>query len=187
MQPSMAEPPSFEQLWESSLPTLLAWCHLRMTAPLRRRMEPEDVVNEVWLRAQARFAEFDPTLGSVVGWLIGIARNVCLEELRKATNPRERNVAGESDLQLHGVRPRSTLSVRSRLANEEAIVHLLAMLEKLREDERELVARMIFEGATCAQVALSWGKSEDAVTKQWQRLRASLRESPTARSFLTLD
>lgn len=45
--------------------------------------DPEDIVQEVFLKAYTRIRTFDPVRGSFTGWLFAIARNHCLSLLRK--------------------------------------------------------------------------------------------------------
>lgn len=49
---------------------------------LRDRSEVEDALQDVYIRVWQRAAQFDPTRGAAMGWLIAIARNVALDRLR---------------------------------------------------------------------------------------------------------
>jgi RNA polymerase sigma-70 factor (ECF subfamily) len=47
----------------------------------------EDAAHEVFLRAQARFGSYNPSL-PVSSWLLGIASNYCIDTLRRRTTER---------------------------------------------------------------------------------------------------
>ena len=59
--PSSSE--HFEALYTNVTPTLYAWAELRIRPSLRARLEPQDLVQEVWLRWQGtdRSVVLDPT------------------------------------------------------------------------------------------------------------------------------
>lgn len=172
----------FDRQFEAAESRLVSWCHLRIPPSLRARLDPEDVVQECWIRAQRAFGEFDPTRAAFSTWLIGIARNVCAETMRKVDVARVR--AEPFDSRLDG---RSTMSLRGRLAREETFVRLLESLQALAPEEQELIARLGIEKSTCAEVATSWGSTEDAVSKRWQRLRARLASTDRVREFLGVE
>jgi len=53
----------------------------------------EDIVQEVFLTVIRQAARFDPARGSVIGWLLGVARNLARQRVQ-----RERNLAPLSEL-----------------------------------------------------------------------------------------
>lgn len=178
----------FDRLYEASESRLVSWCHLRIPANLRARVDPEDVAQECWIRARRAFGEFDPTRAAFSTWLIGIARNVCSELMRKQGASRVRSDPFDSRLDAGNVGGfQSTLSLRGRLAREEAFVRLLESLQALAPEEQELIARIGIEKETCAMVATTWGSTEDAVSKRWQRLRARLATTDRVREFLGVE
>jgi RNA polymerase sigma-70 factor (ECF subfamily) len=178
----------FDRQFHAAEPRLVSWCHLRIPPNLRARLDPDDVVQECWIRARRGFADFDPERASFSTWLIGIARNVCSETMRKVDLARVRAEAFDSRLDGPNVQGgRSTLSLRGRLAREETFVRLLESLQALSPEEQELIARLGIEKTSCAEVATSWGSTEDAVSKRWQRLRARLATTDRVREFLGVE
>lgn len=178
----------FDRQFEACEARLVGWCHLRVPPQLRSQLDPEDVVQECWIRARRTFGDFDPRRASFSTWLIAIARNVCFEAMRKVDVARVR--AEPFDSRLDGGRARvggSTVSLRGRLAREEVFVQLLESLQSLPAEEQELIARLGIERETCAAVAVSLGSTEEAITKRWQRLRARLAQTHAVREFLGVD
>ena len=52
---------------------------------LERRDLAEDVLQEVYIRVWQRASEFDPATGSPITWLVTIARNRALDEVKRKT------------------------------------------------------------------------------------------------------
>src|SRR5579859_5942884 len=59
----------------------------------------EELVQEVFLRAWRQAASYQPSLGRLSTWLLGIARNLAVDELRRR-GARPQRADGDSDLQL---------------------------------------------------------------------------------------
>ena len=69
-------------------PALFAWADLRIRAPLRAHLDPEDLLQEVACRAFEQFGTWDSERASFRRWAFGIASNVLREGLRRiATHP----------------------------------------------------------------------------------------------------
>ena len=54
----------FEPEFQRVAPALQAWAELRIRPSLRTHFEPQDLVQEVWLRANAAFARHDESRSS---------------------------------------------------------------------------------------------------------------------------
>src|SRR5438105_12500640 len=59
----------------------------------------EELVQEVFLRAWRQAATFQPSLGKLSSWLLGIARNLAVDELRRR-GARPRRSDGDPEEQL---------------------------------------------------------------------------------------
>lgn len=179
--------PSFETLYADVAPALYAWSELRIRPQLRARLDPQDLVQEVWLRGIKNFARWDARESSFRMWIFKIGKNVMLEALRAL---RTENAAqpGWSPttkmLALDGV-PQSVTSFTQRLAREDAIKEFLAHANELEEQDRMILIHCGLEEETCAEVGTKLGLSEDATIKRWQRLRGKLRERPYAQALLS--
>ena len=186
-QPSSSSAPSFESLFADVAPALYAWAELRIRAPMRARLDPQDLVQEVWLRGIRGFPRWDGGESSFRAWIFKIGKNVMLEVLRAL---RTENAAqpGWSPttkvLALDGV-PQNVTSFTQRLAREDAIREFLVHANELEEQDRMILIHCGLEEETCAEVGTKLGLSEDATIKRWQRLRGKLRERPYAQSLLS--
>ncbi|MGE3174218.1 MAG: RNA polymerase sigma factor [Planctomycetota bacterium] len=152
---------------------LLLWANLHVLPPLRRRLPPEDFVQEVWARAYAGFAGYDHARTDFRAWVFGIAYNVLRENLRSLSRRGRREVDG-ADLP-EPVDPRSTAGTRT--ARRERGQRLLAHAEQLGDDERRLLIWRGIEGLPFAEVGARLGIGAVAADSRWRRLQARLRAS----------
>ena len=176
----------FEDLFEEVAPALYAWAELRIRPALRARLDPQDLVQEVWLRGQDRFRHFDERGIAFRAWIFRIGKNVLLEALRAARTAALVSGPGSTGSGSFGLDriPQSVTSFTQRLAREDSVRAFLAHAESLHETDRMLLIHCGLEGEACAEAALKLGLTEDAAIKRWQRLRAKLREAPWARALL---
>lgn len=185
-EPAKSSAPSFEKAYAEVAPALYAWAELRIRPSMRVRLEPADLLQEVWLRGRKAYARFDGTTGSFRAWSFRIGKNVLMEAIR-AVRQEALSAPGLSPtnrmLALEGV-PHNVTSFTQRLANEESIRAFLQHAEELDENDRMLLIHCGLEDETCAEAAPKLGLSEDAAIKRWQRLKAKLRDKPWSRSLL---
>jgi RNA polymerase sigma-70 factor (ECF subfamily) len=163
--------PGFEELYERVAPSLYAWAAIRL-ARGAGGLDPEDVLQEVWLRARRRYASFDPARTDFRTWTIGIAKHVLLEDYRRRAR------SGVSAAPRPAVEdcPESVTSIGTRLARDEALQRFLARVGELEPEDRMLLLHCGFEGYTTAAAATRLGIAAEAAKKRWQRLRARLGE-----------
>lgn len=162
-------------------PVLHAWAICRIRGDLRRRVEIDDFVQEVSVRACHRRTDFDPMRGTFRQWLFGFANRVWLETLRELgrdpTGPLRRH---GGDSRLSGI-PDSVTSMSSRLSKDEVLRTCRQRIDELEDDERRLLAAIGIEGMTHAEAGLVLGISEATSRKRWQRLRDRLRDDVVLR------
>jgi RNA polymerase sigma factor (sigma-70 family) len=180
---------SFEKAYAEVAPALYAWAELRIRPSMRLRLEPADLLQEVWLRGKKAYPRFDGSSSSFRAWAFRIGKNVLMEAIR-AIRHEALSMPGLSPtnrmLALEGV-PQNVTSFTQRLANEESIREFLKHAEDLEESDRMLLIHCGLEDETCAEAAPKLGLSEDAAIKRWQRLKAKLREKPWSRSLLGIQ
>src|SRR5690242_14288870 len=86
------------ELYDLYAPRVFGLC-LRI---LNERQIAEDLLQEVFVRAWERAELFQQARGSVGAWLMGIARNVCIDQLRRQqarpqlVEPNENGPAGSA-------------------------------------------------------------------------------------------
>ncbi len=175
------EAAEFRRLLYEQIPAtsglLFCWAQLRLRGFPAVRLTAEDVVQEVWMRAFAVCASRHsglPAPGAIRAWLLGIARNVILEEVRRPAAgelPRERSTAMAADI-------RDTVtSLCTRLARDEIVERFLAFATQLEEVDRQLLVRCGFEDGQPQEVALRFGLEPSSAVRRWHRLRERLREA----------
>lgn len=179
--PSAPDTSAFAGAFVAMAPVLHAWATCRIRGDLRRRVEIDDFVQEVGLRACARRADFDAARGTFRQWLFGFANRVWLETLRELG----RDPAGPlrrdgGDSRLPDI-PDSITTISRRLANDDAARVCRERIDALDDDERRLLAAIGIEGLTHAESAALLGISEDTCRKRWQRLRERLRDDSVLR------
>ena len=178
----------FEERYAEVAPALYAWAELRIRPSLRARLDPQDLVQEVWMRGMQAFERFDERATSFRAWTFRIGKNVLLEAVRASRNELAvpERAGGEKLLALDGI-PQSVTSFTQRLAREDSVRAFLDHAQRLDEADRMLVIHCGLEEETCAEAGVKLGLSEDAAIKRWQRLKARLRELPWARALLDLE
>ncbi len=178
--------PSFESCYSEVAPALYAWAELRIRPQLRARLDPQDLVQEVWLRGIKNYARFDAHETSFRAWIFKIGKNVMLEALRalRTENTAQPGWSPTTKMMaLDGV-PQSVTSFTQRLAREDSVREFLIQAGELEEQDRMILIHCGLEDETCAEVGTKLGLTEDATIKRWQRLRGKLRERPWANSLL---
>lgn len=126
--------------------------------------DAEDIVQECFLELLRPTCRFDPSRGSVHGWLFGVARNQFLKRRRK----REESAWKEPT----DVRSPETEALRSEL--NEIVGQALAQLP---DTQREVLILAHFEKIPLAEIAALLGIEVGAVKSRLQRARTTLKDS----------
>lgn len=174
----------FRELYERIAPSLCAWARVRSNPTRGRVLEPEDLLQEVWLRAFEGVADFDAARGSFRAWIFGIAKNVALDSWR-----REKTAAASMRLDSSPQSialdswPDVATSIRSRLAKDESTRLLMEHIAGFDAVDRTILVHCGMEGVPCTVVATRLGMNAEAAKTRWRRLRASLAEQSFAELF----
>lgn len=166
---------AFGDLYARTAPALHAWASLRIPPALRNTVTADDVLQEVWVRALRKFADFDEERGAFRTWLFGFGQRVLYELVKRATS---RHVKGEGprDPFTMGEIPEEVTTMTRRLARDDVFQSLVGRLRELGEEEQRMVVLRGFEGATHEKVAEALGLPAATVRKKWERLRKKLEE-----------
>ena len=176
---------SFTALYARVAPSLHAWARLRVRASLRARIDADDLVQEICLRAHRAFERYDAERGPFRGWLMGIANHVLKEALADLARGGHRVPAGDSErTRLLEQIPDDATAISRRVARDEGLAALIERLGELPEEERALLVHRGLEERSHAEVAELLGLDETAIRKRWSRLLERLREAP---AFVSLD
>lgn len=167
---------AFEESYREVAPSLYAWAALKIRAELRQLLDPEDLCQEVCLRAFLQFDAFDSARASFRTWVFAIARNVLREVLRNLARRERTPGGGLLTTGFAGAIPDSTTSITRRVARDEQIRAFLDQVAALPEEDRRLLIHRGFEGLEHSEVAALLAITTDSATKRWQRLCERLRQ-----------
>ncbi len=156
----------------------------RMDARLRRRVDPDDVLQDAYAAAFQSITgcSFDGP-GGFYKWLETIAANQLKETVRDL-HRLKRNIGREQsrppaaatsypDLAERLVSPGTTPS--RKLGRREASSAVISSMARLTDDQRTVVRMRFIEDRSVAEVAAAIGKSEDAVHMLCHRGLTNLR------------
>jgi RNA polymerase sigma-70 factor (ECF subfamily) len=158
------------ELWRDANPMLLRY--LRVTAG----QDAEDVASATWLRAAERFDSFTGGEPGFRRWLVTIARNTHLDDVRRASRRREHpsEDVGELAEQRPERSPDAAVQAEERMSTRRA----LRLIGSLPPDQAELVMLRVVVGLDVGDVAAVTGRSPGsvrvAVHRALRRLRALL-------------
>jgi RNA polymerase sigma-70 factor (ECF subfamily) len=168
-------------------PKLRARVRTRMDRALQPRLEPEDILQQVYLQVLRELDRFeDRGPDSFLNWVGKILDNTMIDA-RRAAHRQARDVARE----VPNRPPARTgsywnlidqiyadASSPSRIARrEEAVGALLACLTELSDIHRQVIQMRFLQGLAVAEVAARLERSEAAVVALSRRALEALRKS----------
>ncbi|MBI5363467.1 MAG: sigma-70 family RNA polymerase sigma factor [Planctomycetes bacterium] len=169
------------ELYTRTLPALLAWIRIQKSGGMALHIEPDDFVQEVWIRLLENRSSHDPAKGSFQGWMFGFAKRVWME-VSNPTRKAHRALPVGKETAIHRA-PDSITSVSRALMRDETIQKLNEYVATLDDVDRGVLVHYGLEQMSCAQVSRRLGISEDLVSKRWQRGLVRMRESGFGRYF----
>jgi RNA polymerase sigma-70 factor (ECF subfamily) len=169
-----------DRLFARAADRLLLFVRLRLGPALRPRLEPSDVLQEVFAHAHRDFGHFDPATGSdpdrnFVHWLCALAENR-IRDLAAFHRARRRDPAREArdvtvvlrDLQRSGHGPATSMVRR------EERDRLSGAIEALQDPDREVLLLRFFEGLPVDAIADRTGQSPSSVRRAIGRATVQL-------------
>ena len=135
---------AFTRLFELHSPVTLGL----LSRILGRRMEAEEVLQEVFLQIWTQADRYDADRSTPRGWILMLARSRALDRLRRrdASRRREEAVGTEQD---DATSPLGT----ERLESLERRRQVTGALDSLSPDQRRCIELAFFEGLTHTQIA----------------------------------
>lgn len=185
---------AFAELFSQFKPRLWRFVNLRLHPRLRGRVDPEDVLQDAWLRASARLDYFPDSI-SPAGfiWFRMILTQTLIDMQRRHLGADKRDASRESSL--GGWNPDETSSSMAiqlcgrltspsvALARVELVEQLEMALQGLDDIDREVLALRHFEELTNAEAAMTLNLSEQAASKRYiralRRLKLVLEKFPS--------
>jgi len=147
--------------------------HYKMGAELRQRFEVDDVVQETLLRACRDLEKFRyEAPGAFFRWLSAIATHVIADFARHENRQRRREEPNPGN-----VDPAVSLTPSRIVAQKERLQKLIAQLDGLPEDYREVVILAKMEGLSPQEIAERMGRTREQIAvllhRAIKRLRAA--------------
>ena len=139
----------------------------------------EDVVQDTFMAAMERHAEYDASRGSLGSWVCQLSRNVIRRHLRERRRTTELDMWDRVDKALLQVFERMD---REELAHEiiekEEVRELVQMaMAHLEEGHRVLLERKYLHDRSLVEIARELGTTEEAVKSKLARARRAFRET----------
>ena len=115
---------------------------------VRNSGDAEDVVQEVFSQAWRTAPNYQPTRGTVAGWLLMMARTRAIDRLR--SRQAQRDTAGDPDLDAI---PSASAPVPDQLIADEEAARVRDALLALPSDQKTALELAYFEGLTQTEIA----------------------------------
>jgi RNA polymerase sigma-70 factor (ECF subfamily) len=160
---------AWEQLFDLHFRTVFAFVRYR----LRSAEEAEDIASQVFEVAYARADRFDYRGVPIEGWLIGIARNLVRDHIKKIGR---RGFAEEFDDSVDVAEPDPTEAIGLRRDLLQAMAHLTG-------DQREVLELRFLLDRSVLETAVLMNRSEDAVKNLQRRALAAMQRALVADGF----
>lgn len=138
---------------------------------LSNRADVEDLTAKVFERVVRNLSGFDPTRGSARAWVLTMARNAVIDELRRAGSRTGATVT-TSTAELAD----ASLLPCKALEQDEAARLVRELLADVPAATREMFTLRYADGLRHGEIAALLGLSEAAVKQRMSRLVRSLRE-----------
>jgi RNA polymerase sigma-70 factor, ECF subfamily len=175
---------SLNELYNRYLMRVLAAVRARLGAELRGKLESWDVVQDALLASLKNVQAFNPSSeGAFLNWLAKIVENRIRDQLdhfraEKRDHRLEAPLAGprsdESSVPLDIPDKGGMPSPSQVLILSEDLARLEKAMDQLPVELRELIVMVKIEGQSYQEIALSTGKSPDAVRMQVNRASLAL-------------
>jgi RNA polymerase sigma-70 factor (ECF subfamily) len=137
---------------------------------LRRTDLADEVMQETYLKVWNSAGQFDPALASPITWMVAIARNRAIDQVRKRTE-----VSIDEDPAVLDIAADSPDPLAKREMTEE-LRRLLACMGRLDEERRRLVLFAYYDGWSREQLAAKFDKPVNTVKTWLRRALIEIRE-----------
>jgi RNA polymerase sigma-70 factor (ECF subfamily) len=175
---------------ETRRAALLAYIQRNLSAALRRKVDPEDLLQDVSAEAVRAIAEMDLGDREPFGWLCQIAQRRIIDAHRRFFGAQKRDAGREISLGAgadSGRAPLVNLLVASMTTPSQAFsrnareLRLLEAISQLPEDQREALRLRYVDGLPSKEIAARLGKTDGAVrvmlTRSLDKLQKLLGEA----------
>lgn len=158
------DPAAWSVLFERHYRMVYAFVRYR----LRGADDAEDIASQVFEVAYRNASRFDYRGIPIEGWLVGIARNLVRDHVKKLGR-RGAGVELEDDM--------VAVAARDEVGRVDLQQDLARAFEALTEDQRTVLGWRFLEDRSVSQTAVAMARSEDAVKNLQRRALAALHRS----------
>ena len=165
---------------------LLAFIERQLGPALRRKLEPDDILQEVSIEAVRALSSIDLSDRDPFSWLCQLAERRIIDAHRRFFEAQKRDAGREASLGTPGGDSKQAaivdLLVASMTTASQAFsrnlreVKLMEALQKLPEDQREALRLRYVEGMPSKEIAERLGKSDGAIRVMLTRSLGKLQE-----------
>jgi RNA polymerase sigma-70 factor (ECF subfamily) len=165
---------------------LLAFIERQVGPALRRKIEPDDILQEVSIEAVRGLESIDLTERDPFSWLCQIAERRIIDAHRRFFEAQKRDAGRESSLGTPGGDSKQAalvdLLVASMTTASQAFsrnlreVKLMEAMQKLPEEQREALRLRYVDGLPSKEIAERLGKSDGAIRVMLTRSLGNLQE-----------
>ena len=163
---SIASPASFRVLYELNRLPVFRYIYA-LTAGSQE--DAEDLTAETFLRAWKARHQFEGEMDSAIGWLIGIAKRLVIDDYRRTVRA-TRNLSTDLD---------SESTPEQSAIQDEQQAFLFRLVADLPEEPREIIVLRYLLGWRVQDIARHLGASENKVSVSLHRTLSRLREKWT--------
>lgn len=156
---------AFAAIFERYHRRLALYLHYHLSVELRGKLEVDDLLQEVLLRAFRDLGQFEyHSPGSFSRWLFRIASHVVRDGVRyhaREKRQAEETLSFRSESNPFGPEPAHSWTPSRILSSDEEVKKLMDKLDALPEEYRRVILLTKIEGLTTAEAAARMGKSRE--------------------------
>jgi len=162
---------------------LLAFIRSRIGNQLRKKIEPEDILQEASMEAVRVLGETDLSTWDPLHWLFQICERKIIDAHRRHFASQKRDASREAALPagseaagLANLLAASMTTPSQAFSRDQRQLRLLAALETLPEDQREVLRLRYLVGLPSKEIAKKFGKTDGATRVMISRALSRLQE-----------
>lgn len=144
-----------------------------------RRIEAEDLTQEIFIRVYQNLKSFRSDSGSFQGWIMKVGRNLIIDHYRRTR--RFQQAAGTEEMEAMNLKDDKVINPQRSVEQSEASSFLTEGLQALSPELKEAIILRDLEGMAYQEIAELLGIPEGTVKSRINRARLELAKLLTRR------